>query len=511
VRITAQAEKIRAPSRFARAADESYVVLAANRAMSCRHARLKAVGREIMLGLVQNWFAPRANPIGVDFGSDCLRLAQVQRTENDWRLVAAASADVPAHLRHDPTSRVAWFIETTRDLLSQGSFRGRQAVLAMPAASMFIQHLRLPKMDDAALKKALPWEARGKLPIDPTHALLRHMVAGDIYQDQEPKSEVIVMAAARSVVNGLLDAAAKARLDVVGMNVEPMALIDCFGHIYRRKSDAECVNCFVDIGSTGSRAVITQGRRVLLVRAIPIGGDHLTSAVADALKIPFDDARLLRIKCCHPSSPAASDRRAAAATEHRDAIAPEPEAEMADAAVESGEPTMENSFALLSAGMSKSTIVAERRETEQAPSLGAATMPTRALATEETEVQQAPAAVATATAEAAMQVRQIEQASREPLNKLVQELDLCRRYYEATFPNKPVDRLLFVGGEARQKSLCQYVAREMGLAAQLGDPMCRMSKTTEVGIESGIDRRSPQPAWAVAIGLSMGPGEANQG
>ena len=34
--------------------------------------------------------------------------------------------------------------------------------------------------------------------------------------------------------------------------------------------------------------------------------------------------------------------------------------------------------------------------------------------------------------------------------------------------------------------------------------MVRMSRTTEVGIESGIDRRRSQPAWAIAIGLSMG-------
>jgi hypothetical protein len=26
-----------------------------------------------------------------------------------------------------------------------------------------------------------------------------------------------------------------------------------------------------------------------------------------------------------------------------------------------------------------------------------------------------------------------------------------------------------------------------------------------VGIESGIDRRQPQPGWATAIGLSLGP------
>ena len=70
-----------------------------------------------------------------------------------------------------------------------------------------------------------------------------------------------------------------------------------------------------------------------------------------------------------------------------------------------------------------------------------------------------------------------------------------------------MDRLIFIGGEARQRSFCQNIAREVGLAAQLGDPMCRMSRVSDVGIESGIDRRLPQPAWAIAIGLSMGKQE----
>ena len=61
-----------------------------------------------MLGFVQNFFAPKCNPIGVDFGSDCLRLIQVQRGEggNEFKLIAAASADVPAHVRHDPGAPV---------------------------------------------------------------------------------------------------------------------------------------------------------------------------------------------------------------------------------------------------------------------------------------------------------------------------------------------------------------------------------------------------------------------
>ena len=148
--------------------------------------------------LEQTGLAAKANPIGVDFGSDALRMVQVQAVGGEHKVIAAASADVPPHVRHDPAGRLQFFVEAARDLLAQGRFRGRQAVLALPAASMFIQHLRIAKMDDESLKKALPWEARGKLPIDPSHALLRHIVAGDIFNDSEPKYEVTPSASQRS-------------------------------------------------------------------------------------------------------------------------------------------------------------------------------------------------------------------------------------------------------------------------------------------------------------------------
>ena len=137
-----------------------------------------------MLGFVQTWFKSSANPIGVDFGTDTLRLAQVEQASGgEFRLVAAASADVPPHIRHEPTARLAFFAETTRELLASGGFRGRKAVLALPAAAMFVQHLRLPRLDEEETKKALPFEAAGKLPIDPSFAILRHVIAGEVYQD----------------------------------------------------------------------------------------------------------------------------------------------------------------------------------------------------------------------------------------------------------------------------------------------------------------------------------------
>lgn len=427
-----------------------------------------------MLKFMKNWLGPKASPIGVDYGSDSLRLAQVAMVDGEWKLIAAASADVPAHVRHNPAARMEFFVEASRDLLVHGNFSGRAAILALPAASMFIQHLRIPKMDDEALRKAIPWEARGKLPIDPSHALLRHHVAGDIYQDQEAKSEVILMAAGRELVNQFLATATRARLDVVGMNVEPKALVDCFGHIYRRKSDVDVTNFFVDLGCGGSRAFIARGTHILFARTLPVGGDHFTRAVAHMLSLSQDEAKILRAKLSN-LAPAQNDTQR------------------------------------------KQEVHGEAAGTEGLGALGTALAAAdRAEGGEErraqTMVVEPPAAAGPAKTNDAQQkqLQQVEEACREPFNRLVQELGLCRRYYEATFPNKPVERLIFVGGEAKNRRLCQQIAQEMGLAAQVGDPLVRMGRTSEIGPESGIDRRQPQPNWAVAIGLSLGPLHAEE-
>jgi type IV pilus assembly protein PilM len=460
-----------------------------------------------MFGLLKNMVANGANPIGVDFGSDCLRMAQVAVSGGEPRIVAAASADVPAHVRNDTAARASFFVETTRDLLSQGNFKGRSAVLAVPAAQMFIQHLRIPKMDEEATRKALPWEARGKLPIDPSQAVLRHAIAGEIYQDSEARNEVILMAASRETVNTLLSAAAKAKLDVVGMNVEPMAIVDCFGHIYRRKADQASVNCFIDIGFKSTRAVIAEGSKILFARSIPVGGEHLNRAVAQALGIGAEEAKLLRIKLCQ-AQPALDEHRAKQEIQgdrHAAETAAAAQTPIAAPAAAAGE-----GFALLNASL------AAAQKSQHANGGGvavAAPPPAAAAAIAGTNVDAPVPAVKPVSrnpkgklpADPAEQVVLVEEALHEPLGKLVEELHLCRRYYEATFPSKPLEKLVFVGGEAKQRRLCQHVAREMQLAAQIGDPMVRMGRISEVGIESGIDRRQPQPGWSTAIGLSLGP------
>ena len=89
--------------------------------------------------------ASNANPIGVDFGSDGLRMAQVESVNGEYRLIAAARPMCLTHVRNDPHAKLTFFAETVRELLGQGNFRGRKAILSLPASVMTIQHLRDPQ------------------------------------------------------------------------------------------------------------------------------------------------------------------------------------------------------------------------------------------------------------------------------------------------------------------------------------------------------------------------------
>jgi len=90
------------------------------------------------------------------------------------------------------------------------------------------------------------------------------------------------------------------------------------------------------------------------------------------------------------------------------------------------------------------------------------------------------------------------------LDGMAEQLAQCARYHESVFHNQPIERAIFVGGQAYDKRLCQSLAQRLNLPAQIGDPLVRIASAGQVG----TDRRGPRPDWTVAIGLSLGAAKA---
>jgi type IV pilus assembly protein PilM len=254
--------------------------------------------------MVLSWFSNKLSPIAVDIGTETIKLLQVEPRENQHRLAAMACESIPEEARGKWADREAFVSEALRKMLANG-FRGKQVVTCLPSNAMAIQHMRMVKMNAEEFAKALPYEAAGKLPFDANRAVLRHTMSAEVYQNGEARQEVIVMAAPRDAVDRHLNLLSRQKLEVVGIHVEPNAVIECFAHLYRRKGDENICTIFLDMGAGATHVVIAHGTTLVFAKHVPVGGDMLNRLVADALKVSAAQAKDMRIRASRQAAQAA--------------------------------------------------------------------------------------------------------------------------------------------------------------------------------------------------------------
>ena len=64
----------------------------------------------------------------------------------------------------------------------------------------------------------------------------------------------------------------------------------------------------------------------------------------------------------------------------------------------------------------------------------------------------------------------------ELVESMADELKMCARYHGSLFGGQKIDRVIFLGGEARSTILCRKLAESLNVPAQLGDPIARFAK-----------------------------------
>lgn len=345
-------------------------------------------------------------PIGVDLGTTAVKMAQLRLTGDNIELMAAAAAEIPPEAAKTPQARLDAVAASLRSLLRNHPFKGRQCVLSLPAETTFVQHVKIPCGPADSFRDSVLAEISGKMPFAAERAEIRCLPAGEVAAEGQTRQEVIVVAASRETVEAHLWAARKARLDVVGINVESCAIVECFSRLFRRGADARRTILFIDVGQNSTQVVLTHGNRMVFARNLAIAGQRFDQAVAETLKISAEDARKMRRRLAEADAGESQD-------EIRDLLA-------------------------------------------------------------------------------------------GPLDALADELTQCLRYYESVFRNQAIERAIFLGGQAHDKRLCQAIAQRLNMPAQIGDPLVRVGRPQGAGLDSSVDRREPQPRWAVAVGLSLG-------
>ncbi len=236
-------------------------------------------------------------PIGLDLGSEGIRLLQLRQVGGRLSVAAAARWRYPSGAdgaEADPDSRADLAAQAVRVLIREFGFQGRDAVSCLRGDELSVRNVRLPQMPDPELRKALLWESQERFGFEVAPDRMHYVNAGEVRQGSDVRNEILIMAATEQTIQRHLELLGRMKLRPLHLDTEPTALLRTYLRHLRRSEDESIVSVIVDVGLASTKVIVARGRTVLLIKSIDIAGRSLTQSVAAELGLSYSEAARLR-------------------------------------------------------------------------------------------------------------------------------------------------------------------------------------------------------------------------
>ena len=219
-----------------------------------------------MFGLMKK----RSHLIGVDLGNDCLKLAQLANGSEQAVLLAGQYVNRPADITAGTARWQRWAVDAMREAAADGHFKGKEVVAALPANTVFIDHIRWPKKFDGKIEEAIFAKIKQKLPFEPIqkNTLIKYVTT--------EQDNIMVLASERTAIDHHLAIYERAGLTIKSIGVWPVAMATCYAHFFgRRKTDLDAVVMLLDIQPDCTNMVISRHNHPLYACSVPLGAKQL--------------------------------------------------------------------------------------------------------------------------------------------------------------------------------------------------------------------------------------------
>ncbi len=228
--------------------------------------------------------------VGLDLGSHTLKAAEVAFLAGDFRVTRIGVAQTPpGAVSKGVVANPEALAPAIRNLLQEAGIRSKRVVAALGGQAVFIRVLTLPEMPEVELEQAVTLEAERYLPEGVYEVSHNYQVQARI--PEEGQLEILLVAAAKGLIDRHLAPLEMMGLAPLVMEVTPFSAVRA---VARRNSESDGATVYVDIGAESSDILILDNERVRLARNIPIGGNAVTTGIAEAMTLDVAAAEALK-------------------------------------------------------------------------------------------------------------------------------------------------------------------------------------------------------------------------
>jgi len=229
--------------------------------------------------------------IGLDIGSSAVRAVQLSTGGRGPATLDRVGQITlpPGTVREGEVVDTEALADCLRTLWSRFGFKGRKVAVGLANQQVVVRQIDLPYLPEDELRQSLHFQVQELIPFPVEQAVLDFHVT-DVYETEDGArfTQLLLVAAQRTMIDGVLAALAKAKLEPINLDLDAFAVLRSLAP--QSVIDGEDGELLIDVGHGVTNLVVHQNGIPRFVRILLMGGGGITEALANALGMSVEEA-----------------------------------------------------------------------------------------------------------------------------------------------------------------------------------------------------------------------------
>jgi len=229
----------------------------------------------------------RKYKLGLDLGSSLIKVCLpsrggrpvVLRTQTPEGMVSKGVLQQPDKIG-----------DSLRQWIRKNQLDHHPVVATLPASTLVLRHIQIPMLKRQETIDAIQWEARRVLPFALEEAQVDWLRQGTVISEEGEMQDVLLIAVRDSVVERYSQAVKELGLELVALDIAPMAL----GRWLLK--DTQQASLIIDIGAETTQLHFFKGLKLVFSRSLTVGGVGATKAIASSEGSSLEEAEVKKLR-----------------------------------------------------------------------------------------------------------------------------------------------------------------------------------------------------------------------
>ncbi|MBE0500145.1 MAG: type IV pilus assembly protein PilM [Desulfuromonadales bacterium] len=231
--------------------------------------------------------------IGVDIGSNSVKLVQLHETKGVYHLTALGVAPLPSDAIVDgaimDSSAV---VEVIDNLYKSLKLKTKNVATSISGHSVIIRKIKLPIMTEEEMEASIQWEAEQYIPFEISEVNLDFQILGPDAKDTS-QMNVVLVAAKKDFVNDYISVFSECGLTPIVLDIDCFAMENAFE--VNSQIDSQGVIALVNMGASSINMNVLKDGASIFTRDITVGGNMVNEELQKRLGLSAEDAEALKL------------------------------------------------------------------------------------------------------------------------------------------------------------------------------------------------------------------------